>query len=350
MALSRFKEENQLRLYHKKWTLYDFVFDILFIMIFCVIAFRADTIGADTISYLQKYLSINNSSSYAEYGGFRQGEPLYYYLNRILYLVFGSWNRSIIILEGIVVTWAFRKTIKKYSIDEYVSLLGFMSFGLFLASLCLLRQFLAISICLVSLQFAFNKKRLMFYILVLIAAMFHYSALIFLVAYFVCSVMKCNNKNIVLLSAISFISIMFVDYIQKFFSSFFTRWKVYDSIETGAGGYISFTIFLLITIFVTIYKDTIIKNNEYGAAFLNLNYIHMAIWGLRLITRNAERITLYFTIAPIILLPMCFQAIEERHGRKYALLFRAIVIFLMTAFFIYKARNGRHYFPYKMFF
>lgn len=325
----------------------EFNYFIIIIFMFVMIAFRAEEIGADTFVYLRKFTAIFESKSYAEFGSFSSIEPLFYYLNKILAIITHVWRPTIIIAEAVFVWVGYFKTIKKYSIHPFLSLLAFISFGLFLSSLCLLRQTMAMSICVYSMKYVFEKKPLKFFLLVLVATLFHYTAMFFAIVYLVSAKMKATERNAIILIGLSLVGYQSVEFLQSFTSTLVERWGTYENIETGAQGYISFLIFLLITILVFIEQRRIIKNSQYGAALINLNYIHMGLWMMRLVTRNAERLAYYFTIAPILLLPLLFQAIEQHFGKKFAFFFRTGVILSMMFLFIYKVKKDASYYPYQ---
>lgn len=318
-------------------------------IMFVIISFRASEIGVDTFTYHRIFNNIFLSESYNYFGSFSRIEPLFYYLNKLLGVVTNGWAQSIIIAEGLFVVFCYLRTIKKYSLNPFISLLAFLAFGIFLASLDLLRQMMAISICAYSLEYVFEKKPLKFYLLVIVAAMFHYTAIFFSVVYFVSAVMKKNRRNTILLILIMLIGYVTVDVLQSFTSTVFDRWSIYGSIETGAQGYVSFVIFLIITILVAIEKNWIIKNCKHGPALIYLNYMHMGFWLMRLVTRNAERISFYYAIAPILLLPLLFKAREVHSSKILADMFKIVAIVFMIVFFIYKVTRDPSNFPYRFF-
>lgn len=324
----------------------EFFYFFICIGAFIIISFRGESIGTDTFVYLKKFTSIYTVESYSAYGGAASIEPIFYFLNKTLGIVTRGWSQSIIIAEGILISIGYFKIIKKYSWDPFVSLLGFVSLGLFLQSICLLRQTMAMAICAYSLKYIFERKPKKFLFFVAIAAGFHYTAVFFIVAYFVSVVMKCNKKNTALLLFLSMLGYLFTDRLQNFASTMFERWGHYAQIETDAKGYISFIVFLLITILAYMYRDDIVAECRYGGALINLNYIHMGLWLMRMVTRNAERIAFYFMIAPTFLIPLILVAIGRRYGKGVEVLGRMIVSGCMLILFLYKVSRDASCFPY----
>lgn len=74
--------------------------------------------------------------------------------------------------------------IYKNSKHPWLSTAAFLCFGIFFNSLCFLRQFLAAIIMLYAAKFISGKNPLRFMVLCIIASAFHWSALIWLVLYF----------------------------------------------------------------------------------------------------------------------------------------------------------------------
>lgn len=324
----------------------ELLFFLISVLVFIIIGFRARSIGADTINYLNKFDNINLSQSYSEFLTRNKIEPLFYYLNKILAIITGGRNQSIIIAEAFFVSMGFLTTIKKYSMDPFISLLAFIAFSVFSSSLCLLRQTIAMSICVYALKYVFEKKPLKFYFFILAAVSVHFSAIFFAIAYFVSVIMKCNRRNTTIFCMVSIAGYESVNILQYIVSTFFIRWKGYSVVETGAGGYISFIIFALITIMITLERKIIVNTYKYGAALINLNYVHMGVWVMRLVTRNVERITFYFVIAPILLLPSLFYALEIHYGKRVAFVVKSMAVFCMAVLFIYKIVGDSSYYPY----
>ncbi len=79
---------------------------------------------------------------------------------------------------------AIFRFIYKYSKHPWISTAAFLCFGIFFNSLCFLRQFLAAIIMLYAIKFTEGKNPLRFMALCVIASAFHWSALIWILLYF----------------------------------------------------------------------------------------------------------------------------------------------------------------------
>ncbi len=322
-----------------------FGYVILWGIIFATIAFRAEDIGADTLNYLYKYLNINAAGSYNEYGGTAATEPLFFLINKILWPIFGSWNQCVFLLEAVFVVYAYGDAIWKYSKHPNLSTLAFLGLGLYLTSLCLLRQFLAMSICVYSLKYVFERNPSKFYLCTLVAALMHYSAIFWIIVYYICTIHKFSKKTIALFIVFAVVGYFYTGTLQEAASGVYDRWEGYSNVESEAGGDISFTIFALITLLASIDYDKIVKNYNHGQELLLLNYLNMILWTMRLVTRNTERISFYFVIAPILLIPIiCDMRLKSNKNDN---LFHYLIVFFMLLFFYIKFTKDPILYPYK---
>lgn len=325
--------------------LYITAYGLLMALFFVILAFRDKNIGVDTTNYINKFFQINFYSSFTEYYSRFKIEPLFYFLNRALWLV-DQTGISLLIAQAVVVVWGYNSCFSKFGRNRFVCLLAFLSLGLFAASLNLLRQTMAMAVCAYNISNAVDGKFKKFAVFSLVAAGIHFSAIFFIPTYFVCRFLKAGRKSGLLVMGVSVIMAVGIERLQALFSTVFSRWDHYADIEGGARGYVAFTIFLLITALAFVFQDEIAAEGKYATAVLNLNYVHMGIWVLRLFTRNAERVSFYYTIAPVLLIPLLFKAVGKRFGEKKELLFKILVIACLMAYFIYKTPSDRSYYPY----
>lgn len=328
-------------------SVYIFAYNALWILIFVSIAFRGEYVGRDTINYINKYFSINEAASYSSYGGTGAYEPLYFYMNRLFGHLFGNWSQCMMVAEAVAIAVGYGLVIKKYSVNPIASTLAFLSLGLYLDSLCLLRQFIAMSICAWSLIYVIEKKPVKFYICVIIATGFHYTAFFWALVYFICVTMLRYKRSDWVFVMVALIGYFYVSVFQNALAFASDRWNHYAEIETGAEGYIAFTIFLLITIVAFINRDNIKTNYHYGQVLINLNYVNMIFWTMRLVTRNAERLAIFFSIAPVLLVPILFEVVDRKAGKGAGRFFKFGVLLLMAVYFVYKYSRDASLYPYQ---
>lgn len=327
----------------------EIVLAIASMLILFTVAFRNSTIGTDTAQYINRYNIVRNTNWLDVIfmrGRSASSEPLFIYLNKVLSCFAGKFGHIIIIAEAFFLYFGYLKVIKKYSTNAFVSLICFLGFGVYLISLCLLRQTLAICICTFAIKYIFEKNPVKFYIVVGLACLVHFSAIFFLIAYFAANQLKCSRMNTLLILGGGIVVSTMLNVLQRWMSTIFPRWFHYANVERHAGGYIAFSIFLFFTLLILFERKQIMRMSSYAPALINMNTIHMAIWCMRLVSRNAERISFYYVIAPILLIPYLLKAISDRVGYKYGLLFKAAILLLLSAYFVNKFIDDKSLYPY----
>ncbi len=159
------------------------------LLLFIVSAFRDFSVGTDTRSYVIKYylgaegssisyiLSSLNLPSISGIIDFFQQETGFKILNVILNDL-GVSKRGFIVIVSAFFTYTFSRFIYKFSSNVGLSFFIHITFGAFAMSLSGIRQMIAI--CFILLAFENIKKRniIKFFVLVLVASSFHYSAII----------------------------------------------------------------------------------------------------------------------------------------------------------------------------
>lgn len=102
-------------------------------------------------------------------------------------------------LYSLVVVFAYILTIARYSVNIRFSAILYICTSFF--SLFILRQYLAVACCLLSIPYAIERKPIPFLIWIVIAFFFHKSSIIFGVVYFL-PLLKYNLRSVVILIAL----------------------------------------------------------------------------------------------------------------------------------------------------
>lgn len=85
----------------------------------------------------------------------------------------------------------------------------------------------------------------------------------------------------------------------------------------------------------------------YANVMMNINYLNMILWAMRLVTRNTERISFYFTIAPILLIPVLCQVIKKKYGSVVGAVFQIIIVVSMVALYWVKITKDKSIYPFE---
>jgi len=128
-------------------------------------------------------------------------EPGYAVIN---YLIKTLWNEYsfLLFIEAIIIVTLKYLTMVKYAIFPFTTIL--LNFAASNADLFPVRQSIAISICIFSIKYIINRKKINFFCSVLFASTFHITALFFLLAYKI-YYLKISRKTLVLMLCLSFV-------------------------------------------------------------------------------------------------------------------------------------------------
>lgn len=225
------------------------------------------------------------------------------------------------------------------------------------------RQDLAIAITTFSIVFVYKRKFLPFVIAVVIATLFHQSAIIFIVAYWIPFV-KWNRKTIILIcfgilclglvfSNVSSVASSFSDSAQGKVESY-TSGSFEDSVGDSSNPYvvvlrgIANRAFILIYIIILVKNYIKKKNLKKVMFFLNLYLFGFTLFLLASpIAVVFVRFTRYFDMFFIILIPLCLYYIPPK------VRFNALVILLIYTimkFLFFLALDDKVFVPYNTIF
>lgn len=307
------------------------IFSIALLPMFLLIAFKSENVGMDTPNYIRMFEFINENGLQSGYEKFDAVERGYLTLNYLL-TTLTSVSQIVFIALAVIVCVSLYRFISATASNRSLALLFFICLGFFQFSLSGTRQTIAISILLWAYPFMKQRKLVKFLLVVGLAMLFHKSALIFTMTYFVAN-MKLTQKNIALMLASMFVLFFAAD--KMLLSAAEVMEYNYGVEETG-NGYIFFAIVLLITILCLKSRKILLRINPSNVILLNVNFISLALWVVRLISRTAERVSLYF-------MPYTYVALEEYISsspiRDYKL-YRFAAILLASVLFIYRM-NGQ---------
>lgn len=211
--------------------------------------------------------------------------------------------------------------IYKYSVNCRFSIFVFMALPCFQVFYSALRQGIAIGICCYAMYCLQERKKWRFILSVIVASLFHASAIIFLVAYplYYLRVEKKNRYYSILLLPVLF---LFRKPLFVVFSRLFKDQATITS--TGAG-----TLFLIFTIvycFCTVFID---ETDEKSAGFLNLFYFACVCQSFSGLYQLAIRIGYYFMIGLVVALPNIVSNIKNKRTKTIS------YIGIQSAFIVY---------------
>lgn len=147
------------------------------------IGFRHHNVGADTLNYWVGYLSIGNTHSFVDaFETLGINRPVFFIFQYIIFKISNGNPTAFLIAMSVSTLFILVKALDKWILKISLPLALFVYYSIFgMQLLNQSRQLIALSIFLLATMYLIDKKKLKFIILIVIASLVHYSALIALI-------------------------------------------------------------------------------------------------------------------------------------------------------------------------
>lgn len=287
-------------------------------------AFRDISVGTDTESYeaiFHQIVNYNNEVLRVEYG--------WIFLNEII-LFLGFDFRGVIVLSSFLILTLVFLVVKKYSYNPMLSISLFYLLYFYFFSFNITRQLIAVSIVLIGIVLILRGKKNLFFLSVILASIFHQSALIALIILFFNKI--TNKKSFLILYII-------ISMVLGLFGANLIS-KIID--YTGYGYYVenynnnSFlgNSFLLI-LFNSFFIYLIFCIREISGEF-KIFYFFIIMLNLTILIPFGSRFILYFSIYQILFFPYFIYSISQNNNVKLL----SVLIVLLYSFLIFLTSIG----------
>lgn len=206
----------------------------------------------------------------------------------------------------------------KNSDDITLSWIVFICLGSMTFTMNGMRQAFAMSICLLAYEYVKRKKLFPFLIVVLIAILFHKSAMFFVVVYLMKNI-KLNFKSVSLLASGVLLFFLSSNILASFYDSMTGEdYAAGESFESG--GTVTILIYLMAIILTLVFSKRL-KETEVFLLFA-LVVIGFSVYLARFIsTQVYERISYYFAYFLIVLFPAIFKDLKSKDRQIVSFLF-----------------------------
>lgn len=292
----------------------DVLYFLLIGYLFIISAIRYN-VGQDYQHWIEVYNWIDNG---IEAGGYV--ETGYKYLNIIIQSIPIFNVYWLFVLTSAIIIFGFGYFIKKNTKDDYLflSLFLFIGTGVFFASLNLVRQYLSIVIVLYGLKYLYKKEYIKYVVMIVIASLFHTSALImiaFMIFYYFFKNNRYNKVLIVLYIISLFFIVIDIRQIIHYFSFLIPeRWIWYlESDYLNSRNYSAMLKQLapnLMFLFLLFNKNKIEeskKNDLFFLMFFINVFITNCFYGIMVLVRFSY----YFDISLIFIIPIICEIIKD---------------------------------------
>lgn len=332
---------------NKKW-----ICIISGIILWGLLAFRNISMGLnDTenvyLPYFNKILNMN----FIEILSYRfMSDKGFYFIMKIISLLTKNYQICIAILAVPFICFVIRQIYKEsknvlFSIIIFIAL--YYAFAFFL-----LRQVIAMGIIVYSYKYIKQKKIIKFIITLIVASLFHGTALIFLIAYPICNYIKPGYKNYIAIGIAFIVGRYILDILLKICSIIPMLNRYAYSIENGfystdsapsIWGLIMTVLILTVSYFF--YRRSQKEDREINL-LLNLSTLGSIFYCFSASIAEFYRIALYFSIFNMLLLPNALSLCEDKKIRD--LLVTTAIIAFIGYFFVRTVFNTNIY-PYIFF-
>ena len=251
------------------------------------------------------------------------------FYTKLLSLI-SSNNNVLLFVSGLIIIYSYFNLIKKHSQIVWFSIFLFVTI-VFYNSLFVLRQNLSAAILLYSIPYIIDRKIIKFSFVLLIAFLFHKTALIFFILYFIYPI-ELNRKNILLIIISSIIfSFSFIKAIE-IITTVLTGFEVYRGGigDSSIGNLTPLLISIATLIFVVINYYPISKITGYEKLFFIMIFFIVIVDFSRVgLTGTIGRLNMYFVPALLILIPSACLKIKTPLLKYLSILLIGFFYFLL---------------------
>lgn len=317
------------------------IYLILFVQLYTILAARHLSVGSDTLNYVFWF---ERSKLYNFFDfSYSRHETGYLLLNKVLSFINNPQIFiAIIAFIQLIIIYLFIIKESRYPI---ISVFLFISFGFYSDLFNLFRQMLALSILLLSYNYLKKNDFTKYVIIVVIASLFHISALSFLVLWFTKKI-EPRFRNLLLYFTIAILTYLFSGEIIRYSLEYFsTR----SNITVESSGGLNLLILLIVILLIGyMLKRNILKNENNSIILFNVLSAGVFAQVIALQFSLFTRITSYFAFFIIIFIPEIIHAIENKYIRIISIMF---IINLGLIYYYYSLlRNSSGVLPYQFFF
>jgi hypothetical protein len=322
-------------------------FFIMIVTIPIVISTFRYKVGIDFDSYKEYYDIILRRYNSGEHMP-PQFETGFIILNIISYYIFNNAQGAFFLMSLLFVCFSIGGIIKyKDKVSIPISTLIFMTFfysAFFNGS----RQLLAASIVFFSLSYLLNKEYIKYILFIILATLFHKTALMALPFYFLVPKNKekidYNDKKFNISIILFIILFPFLKGIMKYICDFFKFYSTYFEILGDKS--IKFLLYIIPPLLVLMFfRKKIIDDDYKNQLWIRLMILQIPIQFMGYHIKYLDRLSLYVSIAQIIIMSNLCKIVDDKY--KKIVKWFVIIWFIFYYIVVYIFLNGNGVYPYK---
>ena len=269
----------------------------IFFILFAVSALRVGT-GNDYWVYRTGFLQINVGDTPVSYElGFKAVVLL---MQKIFYR---DCYKEIFALFALLTAAFFVKGLYDFSDWFMGSIFIFMANGFYFMSFSNVRYYFAFALVMCSFLPLIKERYFEFVMWILIAALFHKTALIAIPAFLVAYFLKWSKKTLWLIPAAA-AGLVVGKSVIRFLIFKFYPFYVGDPLDSGEVSYVNIAKCLAVLIFALVNYDEGVKGNKKAEMLFNLNIFALLLYTFASYIPELTRICYYMVVGQVFLIPM----------------------------------------------
>lgn len=304
-------------------------------LLFLFAALRDTTVGIDIPGYADNYQALVRYD-FKEILTLKEGrDPIFSIFCKLLTYISPSPNFMLAVV-GAIVAFSFSYYVYHQKSDVLLAYIFFVTFRLYAFTLTGLRQAIALSICWIAFVMMQKGKNVGFFLLTILASLFHASAIVFVISWLLYKFGKPMSIfcGCFIVTAVD----LFTNHaVISVFSRLMTenRFENYLDIGeeakySGGGTFYLYMMFFVLIIFVMCmrHKGEIIKETD---KLFNVVCAAMMLYVMCQSMPVFFRISYYFILPFYTLIPI---SIDKVFKKREALLTRIVIVFMLSAQYV----------------
>ncbi len=296
--------------------------------------FRATTVGGDLANYKRFYFDVWKNAEFSVGGFITKSDPLFLVLNWFVGLFTDEFHVFVVFI-GAITLFLYFKSIHRYSANMCMSFFLFITLGRIRGCFSGIRQELAVGIMLYSFRYVEERKLGKFLICWIVASMIHQTALVGIILYWFCNDKSDENvfwKYIMLLMGTFIATVFFMPVIVSLYGAN----DYTDNIVGGQGGTLLLVrVIILVVLLLVLSKQ---REKKLKDVLLTRNYAICCAFQITALGFSlANRLTYYFSVALILLIPNLLVYVNDRKTKN---ILQIVVGIVSLFYFIYESRNN----------
>lgn len=305
-----------------------------FVMYFLLLAFRSETLGADTWNYLSKFRTAQHST-WADYVFSRSSEHGYAFLTKLVASVTDN-EQVFLAIVALITVYPIAKMYMEESEAPILTISMYLIFPMFQMLFSGVRQAIAMAFIPAVYRCIREKKLLRCILFVMIASLFHKSAWFMLVLYPVYYA-RIPRKALIwvvpaLITVVVFRVQIFIFLFSVMNNMFYSEYAVTE--ETGATS--MFALYVIILLFSYLFLGNTDSETSGQRNFLILS---AAVQVFSMVNRAVMRVNYYYLLFLPLLLPKVIRRIPAKNKWFASLVELGCCVYFLFTFFR-KAHTG----------